>query len=1222
VLLPGAIGVQHERVLTEVAEDVPEHFGPFRVASVLGRGGMGVVYRAVHVDTGERVAVKTVTKQREFDLMGLRREIHALQRLDHPGVVRIVDAGVRDGIPWYAMPLLEGETLAQFGRGLRVPKNTVSETRATRVDGGISATQPAMSPLLETPDTFHDEQPLAGFGKLEQILTIARRLCSTLAFIHGEGIVHRDLTPANVFIMEDEHPRLLDFGLFRRFAGDEGRESIDDPFGFTGGTLGYMSPEQARGDLADARSDLYALGVILYELLTGRVPRGKPILPPGVIARDVPKAIDAMVMKLLADDPKERFGHATELVPILAAHGAREAAWEKSITPRGYLYRPRMIGRADALAAIDERLARALDRKGSVVLIAGESGIGKTYLAMHAARQASSYGVQILASSCGAPGAAERPPLHPFRAILQAVADACIANPSLTEKLLGDNGRILATVEPRLASLPSLPQRTEADSLTGEGLQRRLFAALGALLDAYGSTWPCVLLLDDLQWADELTLRFLASLPTDWFEDKGMLIVATYRVDEDNLGIRILERRPWALRVELKRLGAQDVRVLVRDMLALADPPPAWIAALTRASGGNPFFVAEYLRSAIADGTLRRDAAGQWRFETEVLELPSAPRIDAIIGRRLDALSAGARAMLSALVVLDRDADAEVAAAMAELSEEDALEAVRELTARQIVETRDRFINVLHDALRETAYRALDRDRRKALHRRAADLVEARNLGAPDFPLLYGAIARHCVEGGDAVRGARYHALAGERALSTFANREALGHFRAALALADQAGTDPVRRARFERRIAEAQYALGDLRASEDHLFRALEHLGEARPRTLAWAASIARDLPLQFAHRVSTPSVARDEVERERLAEAARVFDLLAERAYYGLDASVMVAASLRSVNRAERAGVAITRPYAMLGLTVGLGKLHGLARRYFSLAHAAADRDRSGAAFAAIAETAFHMGEAAFGPARALIDRAIDLSTRARDPKHLGLGETLLGHELFYRGRFNESLEVYRRLEERARREENQQFVAWGLYAGARALIPLGQLNPARIMLREADALLAALDDAPSSLICTGLLAAVELRRGDHAAASIAVERAAVLIRSLPPTVFSTISGYLGVCEVTLDAASRNRASLAAARKAVSDLERFAFTLPLGRPAAMRMRAALYLLEGDTRRAVSKLEKAVAEASRLQMRHEEALAQTALARATGNARHRDAAAQIFFELNVKESL
>jgi len=1209
-------------MLVEPRTPVPERFGPYRVDSVLGRGGMGVVYRAAHELTGERVAVKTVTKHRAFDLVGLRREIHALQRVEHPGVVRIIASGVSDGIPWYAMPLLEGETLSAFARAMRLPRAAHSEVRSARVDGAASATQPAIPPILESrPEEVMQAGP-AAFGRLDEVLTIARRLCATLAFLHGEGIVHRDLTPANVFIVDGEHPRLLDFGLFREFAGNEGRESIDDPFGFTGGTLGYMSPEQARGELADARSDLYSLGVILYELVTGRLPQPKSALPAGLLCPDLSRELDAMIMKLLAEDPASRYGSAMELVPILAAHGAREAPFEREIVPRGYLYRPKMVGRGGALAAIDDRLARALERHGGCVLIAGESGIGKTYLAMHAARAAASYGVQILASSCGAPGAAETPALHPFRAILQAVADACLSTPELAPKLLGEHGRVLATIEPRLASLPWVEKSEPAPPGTGEVMQRQLFTALTSMLEAYASVWPCVLLLDDLHWADELTLRFLAGLPHDWFEGKGMLVVATYRVDEDNVGIRVLERRPWALRVELSRLGDPEVSALVRDMLALPQPPATWISALTRASGGNPFFVAEYLRSAIGDGSLRRDSDGSWQFDAEILEsnrasLPAPPRIDAIIGRRLDALAPHARALLASLVVLDRNANADLAAAVASLDDSDALDAVRELVMRQLVDARENTLNVLHDALRETAYRRLARDERRRLHRRAADLVEARGRGTPEFELLYASLARHCVEGGDARRAVHYHALAGERALTTNANRDALNHFSEAVALANEADVDVVSRARFHRRMAEAATALGDLKAAEQNLFASLTLLGEARPGSFAWVASLARDLPVQLAHRFSPLPVERGALERARLEEAARTFDLLAERAYFGYDATTMIAASVRALNRAERAGLPMARPYAMLGITLGLSKLEGAAMRYFALARDAATQNND--VFAAIAEAAYHTGETNWRAARPLVELIVERATRARDPRSLGFGETMLGHEQFYRGHFRDSAATYKRVEDRARREENQQLIAWGLYAGARALIPLGEIETASRMLREAEQLLASQEDAPSKLICAGLSALVELRRGERTSALAAVDRCEALIRTIPPTVFSIISGYQAAAEVRLEVA-RQTGAWADAERAVSALERFAFAIPLGRPAATRLRGTLLSLRGKQRAAVAKLERAVAAATTSGMRHEQALAHSLLARLIAGdrgMRHQDEANAIFSELS-----
>lgn len=1153
-----------------VAAAEPERFGRFRVLSVLATGGMGVVHRAVDERDGAGVALKTLSPRRapsEFDLGGLRREILALQRLDHPGVVRIVAAGVRDGVPWYAMPLLEGQTLAAFGRALR-----------SGADSSL---------------------PDAAFGRLGDVLTLARRLAATLAFLHGEGIVHRDLTPANVFVEAGEHPRLLDFGLFRRFAGDEGRESLDD-YSHGGGTAGYMAPEQARGELADARADLYALGVILYELVTGRAP-GAPSVAPSTWVRGLPHAIDAMIVRLLAVDPADRFGHASELVPILAAHGARAADWEARFAPRDYLYRPRLIGRQSALAAIDDRVGDALERRGGVVLIAGESGVGKTYLAMHAARLAASYGVEVLSSSCGAKDSEPSAALQPFRAILHAVADRCVADPSLAPTLLGAHGRVLAGIEPRLAELPLVASSPRLPPVSAEVAQRRLFAALDELLGAYGSQWPCLLVLDDLQWADELSLRFLASLPADWFAGKGLLVLATHRSDEEQPAIRSLEQRPFTSRLSLSGLDEAGVRALVCDMLALREAPRAWTTALSRASGGNPFFVAEYLRAASGTGALRRDEHGRWRFEGTLVEqgaLPAPPRIDAILSRRFEGLSDAARALLSALVVLDKGANPDVVSRVAGLDEPQALEGRRELLARQLVEAREGVLEPMHDALRDHAHRRMDDEQRRAYHLRAAHVLEARAQGSADFELIYASLARHFALGGSPRRAVDYFELAAERALANGAHRDALAHLREALALG--ADVPSLRRGRFLRRAGEAAYALGELAASEDYLSRALGELGEATPRSIAWNLGLARDLPLQVVHRLSSPGRAAPEAaERARLDEAARTYDLLAERAYFALDAPMLVAASLRAVNCSERAGEPLARPYAKLGLVLGLGKLHGLARRYFELARAATAHDPLALPMVYVAEAAFHTGEGDWRASRPLVEVVLDAASKSRDLRSLGLAETLLGHEQFYRGQFRESAETFARVERRGRNDDNQQYVAWGLYAGARARIPLGELDLARRMLREADVLLEDTADAPSKLIVAGLTARVHLALGAYEASRAAVERCEILIRTTPPTVFSTLCGYVAVAELRLrDARHRDRALLESARRAVADLRRFAFAIPLGRPAAARLEAELLVLERRSDRARMKLQKAIDSARALGMSHEESLALVALER------------------------
>jgi eukaryotic-like serine/threonine-protein kinase len=171
-----------------VKENAPV-IGPYELLETLGRGGMGVVYRARHVETGEAVALKTVRVPSAALLQGLRREIHALARLRHPGIVRIVDEGVDEGVPWYAMELLEGVTLRRHADsggsdGAQQTATLHSQSEAAWWTGELSGAARASGPRL----------------RQRAALTLVRRLCAPLAYLHGEGLVHRDLKPDNILI--------------------------------------------------------------------------------------------------------------------------------------------------------------------------------------------------------------------------------------------------------------------------------------------------------------------------------------------------------------------------------------------------------------------------------------------------------------------------------------------------------------------------------------------------------------------------------------------------------------------------------------------------------------------------------------------------------------------------------------------------------------------------------------------------------------------------------------------------------------------------------------------------------------------------------------------------------------------------------------------------------------------------------------------------------------
>ena len=355
--------------------------GPYETETELGRGAMGLVHRARHTQTGQVVALKTAGESNAKWLEGIRREILTLTRISHPGVVRIVDHGLHGGRPWYAMELLLGETLQQF-KG-RIWSPYFRPSRPVPSSELVSRTVDFSSTLegSDAGDTTVDELPRSSgegvesvrlradvaAGELPIVLRIGRRLCATLAFLHGEGFISCDLKPENVMLV-DGSPIIIDFGLATHHPGGSGREAIVSPRRMTG-TLPYMSPEQINGEFVDARSDLYSVGCLLYEMITGEKPfkgspqeivRGHLTIAPSPLSElveGVPEELERIVMKLLGKTPADRFGYADEVARALAELSKDAEALHGFPVPRSYLYRPRFAGRAELLRGLTDRRA-------------------------------------------------------------------------------------------------------------------------------------------------------------------------------------------------------------------------------------------------------------------------------------------------------------------------------------------------------------------------------------------------------------------------------------------------------------------------------------------------------------------------------------------------------------------------------------------------------------------------------------------------------------------------------------------------------------------------------------------------------------------------------------------------------------------------------------------------------------------------------------------------
>ncbi len=323
-------------------------FGPFRLERQVGRGGLGTVYRATDARTGARVALKLLPPGTdESASRRLRREFEALKNLRHPNIVRVLDSGETDGISWLSMEFVDGMPLREWlsvAGGPKLLEPEQADDALEGVDLDVLFDEPDSGALLAAARAhrFHLQTGLEAMlseeeqveqnnaDRLHALCEAMAQVCDGLAFIHQRGLLHRDIKPGNVLVHSRERrATLVDFGLAKKMNDPE----ITD-HGHVVGTYRYMSPEQARGETLDLRSDLYSLGATLYDLVAGRPPFAhrnqlellEAILykqPPRIqeINPGAPPALAALAERLLEKEPARRPESAAEVGLLLRAVG-------------------------------------------------------------------------------------------------------------------------------------------------------------------------------------------------------------------------------------------------------------------------------------------------------------------------------------------------------------------------------------------------------------------------------------------------------------------------------------------------------------------------------------------------------------------------------------------------------------------------------------------------------------------------------------------------------------------------------------------------------------------------------------------------------------------------------------------------------------------------------------------------------------------------------------
>ncbi len=440
---------------------------------------------------------------------------------------------------------------------------------------------------------------------------------------------------------------------------------------------------------------------------------------------------------------------------------------------------PALVERDRELAALRDALAAALAGHGSLVLIGGEAGLGKTTLAETTLAEAATQGALALVGRCY--DLSETPPYGPW-------AEALDRAPT---------GDALPALPPAV-----LPPERDGAALTGtDAIQRRVRDYLAAL----AATRPLALLLEDLHWADPASLDLLRIIARGLAE-VPLLLLATYRSDELTrrhplyAQLPTLVREARATRLELHRLEEGDLRALVQGRYAL---PPAdearLVAYLLARAEGNPFYAGELLRS-LADERILQWRDGGWRLgDPGAAHLPALLR--QVLDARLDRLGAAGRDLLATAAVIGQAVPLALWAAVAGTDEDGLLDAIeRGVAARLVVESPDgAAVRFAHALIREALYEGLLATRRRRLHLRLGETLAATPRPDPD------AVAHHFQRAGDARAGA-WLTVAGERAQRAYAWQTASARYEAALALLDTTGDTAGSRILLLRRLAQLSF--------------------------------------------------------------------------------------------------------------------------------------------------------------------------------------------------------------------------------------------------------------------------------------------------------------------------------------------------------------------------------------------------------------------------------
>ena len=734
--------------------------GPYFVLSSIGTGGMGEVYRAQDPRLGREVALKVIRRSnidQDDALDRLLREAALASSLNHPNIVTIYDTGVVGQDRYLAMELVDGATLRTLSaQGIRIDRS----------------------------------------------IHIARQVAEALAVAHVAGIVHRDIKPDNVMVRPDGYVKLLDFGLARQHdvaatLAVTGHET--DP-GMVIGTVAYMAPEQARGETVAPEADIFAFGVVLYEMVTGKHPFLGPSQtatlnalmwetpePPGLLNHELPRTLDQLIMEMLQKDARLRPGAGEVLLRLGLVHDSSVASALSSVTvlPRASRPSGAVVGRDLELEALFQEFDRARSGRARLVVISAEAGGGKTTLVEAFVRSLEDHEepVRLGRGRCSERLAGS----EAYLPVLEALESL------QNHDQHGGLTRLLRAVAPSWYSriTPTSENESSAARLAAEtagGSQERLKREIAALLEEAGRIQPVILWFDDVHWADPSTTDLILYLAQRMEHTRSMIIVTARPSD-------LAQARHPFLTVKLDLLahgqcreiapGPLDIPAIARYVsMQFAEHafPEGFPQLIHQRTEGHPLFVADLLRDLRRRQVIRQQD-GRWIMTADLhsLERELPPSVRSLVQRKIEALDDEDRKMLGAASVHGIDFETTIMAGALGLDENDVEDRLERLEREHAIvrfvsegETMDRALTLryrfAHHVYQKAFYDSLRVTRRASYARAIANQLVSR-LGKEPCECAAG-IALLFETARDNVRAAEYFNHAAQAAARLYAHDE------------------------------------------------------------------------------------------------------------------------------------------------------------------------------------------------------------------------------------------------------------------------------------------------------------------------------------------------------------------------------------------------------------------------------------------------------------------